>query len=46
MTEDRLIRGERGAVTKIHNDILIIAFELTAPDDFLYLDDIKLVQQC
>ncbi len=85
--EDRLVRGERGAVTKIHNDVhehdaisqafrpgaswsnleekltvrfkdrelrdvptthkatLIIAFELTAPDGFLYLDDIKLVPQ-
>jgi len=85
--EDRLVRGERGAVTRIHNDVhehdnvsqafrpgaswsnfeqkftvrfkerelkdvtlthratLIIAFELTAPDGFLYLDDIKLVPQ-
>jgi hypothetical protein len=85
--EDRLVRGERGAVTTIYNDvhehgnvsqsfrpgaswsnfeekftlrfkerelkdvpltqraILLIAFELTAPDGFLYLDDLKLVPQ-
>ena len=85
--EDRLVRGERGAVTKVHNDVhehgaisqtfrpgtswstleetltvrfkdrelkdvstthkatLIIVFELTPPDGFLYLDDIKLVPQ-
>ena len=85
--EDRRIRGARGAVTVVHNDLhehgnlsrdfrpgaswstleqdfvvrfkqrelkdvasthkatLIIAFELTAPDGFLYLDDIKLVPQ-
>jgi hypothetical protein len=85
--EAREVRGERGAVTKIHNDVhehgnvsqafrpgtswsnfeekftvsfkdrqlkdvtmthkatLIIAFELTAPDGFLYLDDLKLVPQ-
>lgn len=86
-SEARLVRGERGAVTKIHDDIhehgnigkafrpttswslleekatitfknrelrdvnkthkavLIIAFELAAPDGFLYLDDLKLVPQ-
>jgi hypothetical protein len=85
--ETRQVRGERGAVTKIYNDVhehgnvsqafrpgaswsnfeekftvrfkdrelkdvklthkatLIIAFELTAPDGFLYLDDIKIVPQ-
>ena len=85
--EDRLVRGERGAVTKVFNDVhehgaisqafrpgtswstleekltvrfkdrelkdvptthkatLIIVFELTAPDGFLYLDDIKLLPQ-
>jgi hypothetical protein len=85
--EERLVRGERGAVTKVYNDVhehgaisqafrpgtswstleekltvrfknrelkdvrtthkatLIIVFELTAPDGFLYLDDIKLLPQ-
>lgn len=85
--EARIIRGERGAVSKVHNvadehgniaedfrpggswsklekkftinfknrdlkdvkathkSVIIICFELSSPDGFLYLDDLKLVPQ-